>query len=129
MFIFLKVSELVWDSLFNRFWRVWGGLGRPLETIFGRLWETWGTLWAPGGVTLVRAMQCVPADSADDWNEYINMSSHVKVVVQKIGLLDHGVAIAVRDALRLRLRNPLYSLGDLICFICMAYVKEEEDED
>ena len=52
MFIFLKVSELVWDSLFNRFWRVWGGLGRPLETIFGRLWETWGTLWASGGVTL-----------------------------------------------------------------------------
>ena len=50
-------------------------------------------------------------------------------LVQKIGLLDHGVAIVVRDALRLRLRNPLYSLGDLICFICMAYVKEEEDED
>jgi hypothetical protein len=68
MFIFLKVSELVWDSLFNRFWRVWGGLGRPLETIFGRLWETWGTLWAPGGVTL--------GNFGNPWEHFGSLEAH-----------------------------------------------------
>ena len=75
---------------------------------------------------LIYAFDCQFADTSEDWEEYRSMSDHVATVVRRWGVGEYDVALAVRNALRTRLQNELYSLADLICFLCLAEAIEED---
>ena len=73
-------------------------------------------------------MGCQFKDGPEDWEVWRNMSKHVRQVVQDYGLEDYTVAIRIRDALRKRLAKAQYSLGDLICCLCLANLVSEDDD-
>ena len=77
---------------------------------------------------LICAMGCQFKDGLEDWEVWRNMSKHVRQVVQDYGLEDYTVAIRIRDALRKRLAKAQYSLGDLICYLCLANLVSEDSD-
>ena len=74
-----------------------------------------------GNLRLARAiMHCINVssmDSEDDWRALSCMSIRVQHRVSALGLQDHAVAIAVRDAVRYELSEPTYNLIDLACLV------------
>jgi hypothetical protein len=60
------------------------------------------------------------ADTASCWSIWRSMTNHVKTRLKGIGLWQFEDAIRVRNAMRIKAREPLYSFSDLIVFVCLA---------
>ena len=54
-----------------------------------------------------------------DWKYFRGMSCNIGEKLSALGLFEYDAAIACRNALRQKLRQPKYSLTDLIVYVCL----------
>ena len=60
------------------------------------------------------------ADSERDYWLLYRCSAHVKKTYNRVGIGEfYAVAIHFRNALRVKLKDPAYSLSDLTCYVCL----------